>query len=100
MKEKIIQEKKPLKTFVQVKYPDGRVEKIDVVIVINPKAKIKHTKHAVPITLKEIWEQIKDKETLEQQQKAIGKFIIEAREFYAVAEETKEIFEGKYIDFR
>ncbi len=98
IKEKILEAKKPLKTFIQVKHYDGKIEKIDVVIIINPKAKIKHIKQAVPITIKEIWEQVKDKNSLEEQQEAIGQFIIKAKEFYTSAEKAKDIFEGKYLD--
>ena len=100
LKQKIMENKKLLDTFIQVQKENGKIERIPVKIVINPKAKIKWIKNAVPITVDEIWQQIKDKETYEEQQEAIGRYVLKAKSFYETVVKTKESFNGKFIEVK
>ncbi|RMD47619.1 MAG: hypothetical protein D6834_00520 [Aquificota bacterium] len=99
VKQKILETRKPIETFVRVQHEDGKIEKIPVAIIINKKAKLKQIeKGKTPITIDEIKQLIKDKETFEQQQESVGRYIIEVNQFYKTAEKTRKVFEGKYVD--
>lgn len=100
VKQKIMETRKAIDTFVQLEKENGEIEKIPVKIVINPKAKLKWMKQAIPVTINEIWKVIKDKDSFEEQQKAICNFVIKAREFYSKTLHVKQIFNGKFIDIK